>query len=211
MGAEAKMRIELSTHEQSVININPQEILGDWRAGYALDFHTARNTKQTHTKIGGWVYLVKKLSDRNRIQPLAEVAAKFVKEKFVDNDQIVRPSLIIPVLPSKPRSGDFQFQPVFEIAKEIGKILNLPYKEDYLKKRKTRPIKNLTIADKQEELRGAFAVRNSQHLQGKVILLVDDVYDSGETLKEVTDVLYRQGGVSHVLVLTLTRTRRKDA
>ena len=206
------MRIELSTHEQSVININPQEILGDWRAGYALDFHTARNTKQTHTKIGGWVYLVKKLSDRNRIQPLTEVAAKFVKEKFVDNDYIVRPTLIIPVLPSEPRLRTFQ--PVFEIAKEIGKILNLPYKEDYLiKERKTQPIKDLTRADKQEQLRGAFAVQpwNSQHLQGEVILLVDDIYDSGETLKEVTDVLYTQGGVRHVLVLTLTRTRRKDA
>lgn len=207
MDAEAKMRIELSTHERSVIKINPRKIHGNWCVGYALDFHTARNTNQTHTKIGAWVHLVKK-SDRNSIQPLAEVAAKFVKEKFVDNDHIVRPSLIIPVLPSKPRSGNFQ--PVFEIAKEIGKILNLPYKEDYLKKRKTRPIKDLTIADKQEELRGAFAVQNSQHLQGKVILLVDDVYDSGETLKEVTNVLYRQGGVSHVLVLTLTRTRRKD-
>ena len=203
------MRIELSTHEQSVIKIDPREIRGNWCVGYALDFHTAQNTNQTHTKIGAWVHLVKK-SDRNSIRPLAEVAAKFVKEKFVDNDHIVCPSLVIPVLPSESRPRTFQ--PVFEIAKEIGKILNLPYKEDYLiKVRQTRPIKDLTSADKQEELRGAFAVqpRNSQHLQGEVILLVDDIYDSGETLKEVTDVLKRQGGVRHVLVLTLTRTRKK--
>ena len=40
-----------------------------------------------------------------------------------------------------------------------------------------------------------------------VVLLVDDLYDSGTTVTETTKVLYKQARVQHVLVLTLTRTR----
>ena len=90
-------------------------------------------------------------------------------------------------------------------------MLNLCVDTDYLQKvKQTDLLKNLQdVERRREELRGAFEVQ-SPVLRRKVVLLVDDLYRSGETLKEVTDILYRQGGVSHVLVLTLTRTRRKD-
>ena len=76
-----------------------------------------------------------------------------------------------------------------------------------MKVKRTELLKNLPdVENKREQLRGAFAVK-SQDLKNRCVLLVDDLYDSGTTLTEATKVLYEQGGVQHVLVLTLTRTR----
>ena len=87
-------------------------------------------------------------------------------------------------------------------------MLNLPVYTDYLQKvKRTDLLKNLPdVEHKREELREAFVIQ-SPVLQKKVVLLIDDILDSGTTLRTATEILYRQGGVSRVLVLTLTRTR----
>ncbi len=204
------------------INLNPQEILGNWRAGYALDHHTNHHrisSRHTHTEIGQMVYQVKR-KDRSKIQPIAEIAAKFVKEEFaVDGHPVLRSqgsppvgshgqkpeyyiNAIVPMLPSETRD----FQPVPKIAAQIGSLLNLPVRTDYLiKVKQTRPLKSLDLKSKREEIQEAFRVQ-SQDLKGRCVLLFDDIYDSGITLTEATKVLYEEGHVRHVLVLTLSQT-----
>ena len=208
------MRIELSTHERSVININPRKIHGNWRAGYALDLHTVSSRRlpdegydTERTQIGERVFQVKYRSDRSKIRLLAESAAKFVKEEFTVDGHLVFPYLAA-VIPVPPSDLARDFQPVTEIAKEMGQMLNLPVYTDYLQKvKQTDLLKNLQdVERRREELRGAFEVQ-SPVLRGKVVLLIDDLYDSGATLTELTDVLHKQGSVYRVLVLTLTRTR----
>ena len=160
------------------------------------------------TQIGEWVFQVKYRSDRSKIRPLAEIAAKFVKEEFGVNGHRVLDYLnaVIPVPRSDPTK---EFRPVSEIAQEIGRILNLPVYTNYLiKVTPTRDLKNVPDSEKPAELRGTFAVE-SYELQPKVVLLIDDIYDSGATLTEVTDVLHKRGGVNRVLVLTFTQTRKK--
>lgn len=195
-------------------NIKPQEIHGNWRAGWALDVHTLSSRPLSgggydtkRTEFGEWVFQLKYRHDKTKIQPIAEVAAKFVEEKFVVDGYSVLPYLaaIIPVPPSDTHRA---FQPVTEIVQEIGKLLSVPIRTDYLTKaRRTVPLKNFPdVGSKREQLRGAFDVQ-SQDLRNCCVLLVDDLYDSGTTLTETTKVLYKEGGVQHVLVLTLTRTR----
>jgi predicted amidophosphoribosyltransferase len=65
-----------------------------------------------------------------------------------------------------------------------------------------------TLAQKRANVAGAFKVQGD--VRGKRLLLVDDLYDSGATLEEVTRVL-RQAGAARVCVLTLTRTIHADA
>lgn len=215
MGAAAEGRMESPSQARSVININPQEIHGNWRAGYALDLHTVSSCllpdegyDTERTQIGEWVFQVKYRSDRSKIRPLAEIAAKFVKEEFVVNDHRVLDYLnaAIPAPRSDPTK---EFRPVSEIAQEIGRILNLPVYTNYLiKVTPTRDLKNVPDSEKPAELQGTFDVESYQ-LQQKVVLLIDDIYDSGATLTELTDVLHKRGGVSRVLVLTFTQTRKK--
>lgn len=215
MGAEAAGRMESPSQARSVININPKEIHGNWRAGYALDFHTVSSHRlpdegydTERTQIGEMVYQVKYRSDRSKILPLTEIAAKFVKDEFVVNGHRVLDYLnaVIPVPRSNPTE---EFRPVSEIAQEIGRMLNLPVYTNYLiKVTPTRDLKNVPDSEKPAELRGTFAVE-SYELQPKVVLLIDDIYDSGATLTELTDVLHKRGGVRRVLVLTFTQTRKK--
>ncbi len=73
--------------------------------------------------------------------------------------------------------------------------------------KQTVPLKNLPdVESKREQLKGAFVVQ-TQDCKDRCVLLFDDLYDSGVTLTEVSKILYEQGRVRHVLVLTLTRTR----
>ena len=44
-------------------------------------------------------------------------------------------------------------------------------------------------------------------IKNKRVLLFDDVFGSGETLKEITRVLYKEGLVKDVYVLTATIIR----
>ncbi|MBI3760740.1 MAG: L-serine ammonia-lyase, iron-sulfur-dependent, subunit alpha, partial [Chloroflexi bacterium] len=77
-----------------------------------------------------------------------------------------------------------------------------------VKTRPTRPQKEMTnLAQKQANVRGAFAVRGQ--LTGEHLLVLDDLFDSGATLTEITRVL-RAASVE-VYVATLTKTIHTDA
>ncbi len=196
------------------MNINPQEIHGNWRAGWTLDVHTLSSRPlpgggydTNRPELGELVFQLKYRHDRTKIQPIAEVTANFIREKFAVDGYPILPYLKA-ILPIPPSDQNRDFQPVTEVAQEIGKLLSVPVRTDYLTKvKQTTPLKNLPdVASKREQLSGAFVVR-SQDLKDQCVLLVDDLYDSGTTLTEVSKVLYEQGSVQHVLVLTFTRTR----
>ena len=198
------------------IQINPQEIHGNWRAGYALDFHTVsshllpdRTYDTERTEIGELVFQVKYRDNRSKVQPIAEIAAKFVKEEFLVNGYSILPYLNA-VIPIPPSDTNKSFQLVPEIAAKIGRILDIPVIPDYLIKVKdTIPLKNLEGEEnRRAQLHGAFKVQATS-AKNRCVLLFDDIYRSGETLTEVTDVLRKQGDISRVLVLTLTQTRTR--
>jgi ATP-dependent DNA helicase RecQ len=75
--------------------------------------------------------------------------------------------------------------------------------------RPIRPQKEMsTLAQKRANVAGAFTVQGE--VTGERILLVDDLYDSGATLEEITRLLLRRGA-RQVNVLTWTRTIHVDA
>jgi ComF family protein len=68
--------------------------------------------------------------------------------------------------------------------------------------RKTLPQSGLGLRERENNIRGAFAVINPLTLQGKSILLVDDVYTTGATCDECAVTLLNRGAAL-VDVLTL--------
>lgn len=168
-----------------------------WFKGYDTD----------RTEMGEAVYQVKYQNDRSKIEPIARVAAKYVREQFSVDGHLILPYLKA-IIPIPPSDTDRVFQPVREIAHEIGKLLNLPVRTDFLTKtRQTIQHKSLTdIQSKRKNIQGVFVV-HTQEYRNRCVLLFDDLYDSGTTLTEATKALYNQGEVRHVLVLTLTQTR----
>lgn len=72
------------------------------------------------------------------------------------------------------------------------------------RRRATPPQTGLSASARRENLRGAFQVIEPDQVQGRGIVLIDDVMTTGATLSECARVLKRAGAVQ-VLGLTLAR------
>ncbi|MDH5723767.1 MAG: ComF family protein [Alphaproteobacteria bacterium] len=70
---------------------------------------------------------------------------------------------------------------------------------------------HLSAKERHDNVKGAFTVGLKYHemLKNKNVLLIDDVYTSGATIKECTKVL-KKAGVNGVYVLTLARVGRAE-
>lgn len=192
------------------MEINPQILRGNWAAGWALDLHTVSSRHLVedvfateYTQVGEALYQLKYRHDRSRIEPLAEAAVTLIE---------ARPELrsLEAIIPAPPSEENRPFQPVYRVAGAIARTLDLAVGIGYLMKvRKTHALKDIDDwRNRKEELEGAFMVKDSR-FAGKDVLLFDDLFRSGETLREIGHVLHTQGKVAKVFVLTLTKTRTK--
>lgn len=123
MTKKESRRVKTLFHKD--INTNPQEIHGNWRAGWALDVHTLSSHllqdgryDTQRTELGESIYQLKYHHDTSRIQPLSKIATKFLKEEFKVDGHLVFPHIeaILPI----PLFPNETFQPVPEIATQMG-------------------------------------------------------------------------------------------
>jgi predicted amidophosphoribosyltransferase len=59
----------------------------------------------------------------------------------------------------------------------------------------------LTEDERRKNIRGAFGLKDPSVFKGKRILLVDDVYTTGATVKECSRVLKRAGATVYALTV----------
>jgi competence protein ComFC len=190
------------------IDINPKRLQGGpWSDGYALHIHTLSSTFIGHDQygharfetvrspVGELLYKLKYRHDQTTVDQLAEAAESFLKTWRPPIDAIV------PVPPSIARTH----QPVISVATAIAERLKVPLCTDCLTKVKQTPqLKDITEYDKRmEALKDAFTV-SLEHTTGKRLLLFDDLYGSGATVRHIVEVLRNQGRTKAVYLLTLT-------
>jgi ATP-dependent DNA helicase RecQ len=180
---------------------HPRPLTGPWHAGWALGFHSRfAGAEWSRSPVGELAYRLKYQNDLSALPPLVEQALALCAEypELADVDALV------PVPPSTPHP----FDPVSALADALGTRLERPVRPVLVKTRETKPQKEMhTLAQKRANVAGAFAVQGD--VRGQRLLVLDDLYDSGETLKEVTRVL-KQAEATAVMVLTLTRTIHSD-
>jgi ComF family protein len=70
--------------------------------------------------------------------------------------------------------------------------------------RETLPQGDPRVTSRARNVRGAFAVRKPGRLRGRIVVLVDDVFTSGQTARECARVL-RAAGARQVVMLAATR------
>ena len=113
--------------------------------------------------------------------------------------------LVIPVPLHPSRLREREFNQALLLADRVARHLGLPCSFEHLiRVRATRPQTELNQAERSRNVRRAFAVRQPACLEGRRVLLIDDVLTTGATLNECAKVL-RSAGVETVSVLTLAR------
>lgn len=192
-----------------MVETHPKEIKGSWDQGYVLDVHTVSSTMigynefghpefdTVRSALGELVYRLKYKWDKGAIPPIIETLAAFV------NGWGIHPNAIVPMPPSKQRS----FQPVIEMTEGLAESLKIPPNVTSLKKTKATPqMKDVgDFSARVAALQAAFSC--DRGLDGKAVLLFDDLFQSGATMNVAARTLKEQGAVKTVYALALTRTR----
>ena len=113
--------------------------------------------------------------------------------------------LIIPVPLHLSRLKERGFNQSQLIAKELGNNISCNVKASLLERAKpTLPQVGMKRKERVQNVKGAFQLRKDADLRGKSILLIDDVFTTGATVRECSKIL-KKGGANQVSVLTLAR------
>lgn len=87
------------------------------------------------------------------------------------------------------------------IAEIVSKKTNIKYYNDLIIKiKKTRKLKTIPQNQRENEIANAFETNQKYDLTNKKICIVDDVYSSGYTLKEIIKTLSQKTDISNISV-----------
>ena len=113
-----------------------------------------------------------------------------------------RPDALIPVPIHASKRHIRGYNQAEVLAKELGSILHIPIETNLIKRvRKTSPMKDLSVSERQNNLKRAFKIcRNDVKLS--TIIIIDDIYTTGSTLNAMSYEL-RRAGVEHIYFVTL--------
>jgi ComF family protein len=111
--------------------------------------------------------------------------------------------LFVPLYPRRERARTYNQSRL--LAASLARALRLPLLDHSLvRRRDTSSQTRLTAQQRRENMHDAFAVPEPEWIDGRRVLLVDDVMTTGATVNECSRVLKRAGAVS-VHVVTVGR------
>jgi competence protein ComFC len=197
-----------------MIRIHPRKLTGTWDEGFVLDVHTLGSTlvgcdeygrEKFDTKrsaLGDLLYRLKYEADKSVSNDILDIVVEFLLKRW----RIVQ-SLDM-IVPMPPCDISRRSQPVLELARGVSSRTGVPLSEDALVKVKDVPqLKNVyDYLEKSRLLSETLEARVSR-LQGKTVLLMDDLYRSGATLYTASLALHQRGRANAVYVMALTRSR----
>jgi ComF family protein len=113
--------------------------------------------------------------------------------------------LIVPVPLHKKRLRWRGYNQAVLLAAVLAKEWRLPVARSALQRtRWTEPQINLAADERQQNVKGAFAVVDPRAVLGRRIILVDDVFTTGSTVEECAKTL-KKAGAAEVSIVTVAR------
>jgi competence protein ComFC len=142
----------------------------------------------------------------HRFPVLARPLARFAAESLAGEEGLWRDAdLLVPVPLHGKRKRERGFNQSQRLARELGRIRGLEVLERCLVKVKaTPPQTSLEGAGREVNVRGAYMVRKPGRVRGRTLILVDDVFTTGSTLRECGLAL-KKAGARDVRALTLAQ------
>ena len=126
-------------------------------------------------------------------------------QKSFENLKIYDIIITVPI--SKKRKIERGYNQSYLISKEISKIINVPISKNVLYKIKhTLPQSTLNKEQRGENAKGVYKIKNIKKVQNKKILIIDDIYTTGNTVNECAKILIQEGiKRNNIGVLTLAK------
>jgi hypothetical protein len=185
-----------------------RQIYGPWSDGWVLDKHSVSSTyvgeaqgrpqfDTIRTDVGQATYLLKYQQRWEQAEPLAQALFENICPKF-DRVGFIVP---MPATTNRPR------QPVTEVAKALGRLLNVPVFTNVLRKAQSgQALKDLhTKEAKAAAIGDSFSINDQLTKQGKWnVLLVDDLYHTGASMDAACKSLSSYSKVKTIYVACLT-------
>ncbi len=146
-----------------------------------------------------WRRLIHDLKYRKRsaaARPLGNwLAGEIKREAFC------RPEAVVPLPLHRQRELERGYNQSALLAAHTAETLHLPYLELLIKNKPTASQVALSRRQRQENVRGSFKV-NTKIEPGITVLLIDDVYSTGSTMKEAASVLHASGAKVYGAVIS---------
>lgn len=179
-----------------------------WVEGYVLDYHTISSTPTgdpyyrfdtKRTELGELLFRLKYRGGGDTVLgAIVDTAEQFLTGWKPPID------CVVPAPPSLTRKT----QPAVEVARVLATRLNVPVFEDALVKIKATPqMKNIDDWSERQKLLAEAIQAGRSDVKGKRVLLLDDLIESGSTLRRAAEVLLKDGGALALYALVLTRTK----
>jgi len=145
------------------------------------------------------------------VTDLQEVICRILRSYFEKNDFPYKEFLVIPIPLHWMRKNWRGYNQAEILARIVAEILGFQFTPNILRRTQfTKPQTQLSRDERLENLRGVFALQESskEKIANRAILLVDDVWTTGATIKECGKVSKRNGA-KKVWALTLSRPIKK--
>lgn len=190
----------------AVVEIHPERIDGPWIDGFVLDRHVVSSRpigylgehmqfETTRSPLGELVYQLKYRSGKP--DDIVDTAVAFVTQRW---------SGVIDCVVTPPPSLHRSKQPAVLIAEGIAGQIGVPsLPAAAMKATATQQMKNVPLHERAPLLSAAIQA-GSDSVQSRRILLVDDLWETGSTLRRVAEVLAQMGG-TEIRALAMTRTK----
>jgi len=179
-----------------------REFCDDCHSGAGWYFAQARAAGHFSGPLRQAVLALKYREKRRLGGPLGAYLAAYLSSKPFDS---IVPDIIVPVPLHRSKLRDRGFNQAQLIAQEVSKAISIPMAENILKRnRRTQPQAGLYAEARIANIRDAFSAARSPQIDGKTVLLVDDVITTMHTIDEAARVLVDAGAKS-VLAVSVAR------
>ena len=185
----------------SLSGLNVIPLMGNFDSGHALDQYSEQaGAKTEKTQVGELLYRFKYQFDRDAGEELANLAAELIK-----GQRLLRSSDFIVTVP--PSFTSRPFDPISFLAERVSKRTKIRWERDVIKRARITNLQKRIFdkVGKEENVISTFRLSNPALISGKKILLFDDLYDSGATINQISQIL-RQAKAHKIFCLVLAKT-----
>lgn len=151
-----------------------------------------------------------------RVRPAARVLGRMLAEVIVGLEVPAERVLVVPVPLYRAKHRQRGFNQALETTRAALKLIAPAHPGKYELRpellervRETLSQTGLTRHQRRENMRGAFAAISPQQVDGRTVVLADDVFTTGTTVTECAKVL-RRAGAGAVYVATIARVLRSE-